>query len=144
MTWFGAAYLLGGALVFALFGQPEQSSAVNQLADELWLFLLDVTVITWLLIGFGEQVVFRGFLLNRLLVFTGDQERGWYVAAALQALWFGSGHASQGPSGMLLAGTIGFVFAMFFLSRGRRSLWPLVVVHAGVDSIVLTLSWLTR
>ena len=51
----------------ALFGQPQTSSAVQELPDNIWGFLLDVTIFTWVLIGFGEEVLFRGFILHRLL-----------------------------------------------------------------------------
>jgi membrane protease YdiL (CAAX protease family) len=88
--------------------------------------------------------VVRGFLLDCLLALTGDTKSGRILAATLQAAWFGSLHPSQGGSGMVITGAIGLAFAWFYLSRPRRDLWPLIVVHAAVDTIVLSLSWVTR
>jgi membrane protease YdiL (CAAX protease family) len=144
LPWFGAAWLAGGFVGVALFGQPQAGSAVSQLPAAWWAFLLDVTLVTWLLIGFGEEVVFRGFLLDRLLALVGDTRNGRLAAVVLQAAWFGSLHSSQGGSGMVITGTIGLAFAWFYLSRPRRNLWPLILVHATVDTIVLSVSWLAR
>jgi len=81
-------------------------------------FTLDVTIVTWVLIGFGEEFVFRGFILNRLLVLTGETRNGWVLASLLQAIWFSAGHASQGLTGMLMTGAIGFVLTMnWFTNR---------------------------
>ena len=84
---------------------------------------------TWVLIGFGEEFVFRGFILNRLLVLTGETRPGRVMASLLQAIWFGAGHASQGLTGMLMTGAVGFMLALVFLTRTNRNLWPLVIAH---------------
>ena len=96
------------------------------------------------MIGFGEEFVFRGFILNRLLLLTGESGRGVVLASLLQAIWFGSGHASQGLTGMLMTGAVGFVLALAFLTRMKRNLWPLVIAHGGIDCLVLTLNWVSR
>ena len=144
LPWFLMAWLVGGLVGVALFGQPQVSAAVTQLPDNVWGFLFDVTVITWVLIGFGEEVVFRGFTLHRLLVLTGDTRRGQMLACGIQAIWFGTLHSSQGGSGMLMTGFIGFTFAWFYLSRPQRSLWPLILVHALTDTAVLSASWILK
>lgn len=142
--WFGGAWLLGGFVGVGLFGQPEVSSAVTQLPLNPWAFLLDITLITWLLIAFGEETVFRGFVLDRLLQLTGTGNRGMWLAVVIQAAWFGSLHASQGASGMIMTGSIGLVFGWYYLNRSRGNLWPLIVLHGTVDTIILTVSWLSR
>ena len=138
---FALVWLVGGGLAVALLGQPETSGAVTQLSDNVWLFLLDVTVITWVLIGFGEEVLFRGFILHRLLALTGESRRGRIVACGLQAAFFGSLHASQGAAGVVMTGMIGFIFAWYYLGLPKRTLWPLILVHAATDTIVLSVSW---
>ena len=140
LPWFGLAWVLGGLVGVALFGQPQASSAVTQLPDNFWGLLFDVTIITWVLIGFGEEVVFRGFILHRLLVLAGETGRGQIIACGIQALLFGALHASQGGAGMIMTGLIGFTFAWFYLSRPDRSLWPLILVHALTDTIILSAS----
>ena len=133
--------LLVGGLASFLLGGPSESAAITQQPTGFWLFLLDATLVTWVLIGFGEEFVFRGFILNRLLVLTGESSRGLVFASLLQAIWFGAGHASQGLTGMLMTGAVGFVLALAFLTRMKRNLWPLVIAHAGIDTVALTVAW---
>jgi membrane protease YdiL (CAAX protease family) len=139
------AMVVGGLVGGALFGAPQQSSAVTQLPDNVWFFLLDVTVLTWVFIAFGEELVFRGMILNRLDVLFGLQGRtGIAVASLAQGILFGAGHASQGMTGMIMTGTIGTALAIYFMTRGQRSLMPLVISHGVIDTLVLSGSWLAR
>lgn len=144
LPWFAVAWLVGGFIGVGLFGQPQVSKAVTLLPESFWGAFLDVTLITWVLIGFGEEVVFRGFVLQRLLCLTGEEKSGKIIACALQAVWFGALHASQGGAGMIMTGFIGFAFAWFYLGRTERNLWPLILVHGATDSIILSASWLMR
>ena len=136
--------VIGMALVGWIFGAPEQSSAVSQLPDNIWLFLLDVTILTWVFIAFGEELIFRGMMLSRLETLFGLQGRANIVTVSLaQGVLFGAGHASQGVTGMIITGAIGTVLGMYFMTRGQRSLVPLVLSHGIIDSAVLSASWLS-
>lgn len=143
MAYIGLTLLVVGALAGFLFGEPSESATIAQQPKGFWLFLLDVTLVTWVLIGFGEEFVFRGFILNRLLILTGESRRGLVLASLLQAIWFGAGHASQGLTGMLMTGAVGFVLALLFLSRLNRNLWPLVIAHGAIDFALLTFNWIS-
>ena len=141
----GLTMVVGMTLIGTLFGAPDQSSAVSQLPDNVWLFLLDVTILTWVFIAFGEELIFRGMMLSRLETLFGLQGRANIVAASLaQGVLFGAGHASQGVTGMIITGAIGTVLAVYFMTRGQRSLVPLVLSHGIVDTMVLSASWLSR
>jgi len=144
LPWFAVAWLVGGLIGIDLYGQPQASTAVTLLPESFFLAFLDVTLITRVLIGFGEEVVFRGFVLQRLLCLTGEEKSGKIMACAPQAVWFGALHASQGGAGMIMTGFIGFAFAWFYLSRAERNLWPLILLHGATDSIVLSASWLMK
>jgi membrane protease YdiL (CAAX protease family) len=144
LPWFGGAYVLGAVIGVGLFGQPETASAITEQSESFWRFLLDLTLVTWVLIAFGEEVVFRGFTLGRLMVFTGSETSGRLTAAIAQAIWFGSLHASQGAAGMIMTGTIGLAFAWFYLSKPARTLWPLILVHALADTMLLSVAWLFK
>ena len=137
--------IVAGVVAGAIFGAPQQGSAVTQLPDNVWLFLLDVTVFTWVLIAFGEELVFRGMILSRLEVLFGLQGRANLVVVSLvQGIIFGAGHASQGVTGMIMTGAIGTALGIYFMTRGQRSLIPLVLSHGIIDSLVLSGSWLAR
>jgi membrane protease YdiL (CAAX protease family) len=53
------------------------------------------------------------------------------VAAASSTLAFAVLHAYQGAVGIVRSGLLGFLFAAAFIMTG--SLWPVILVHAGVD-----------
>ena len=86
--------------------------------------------------GFFEELLFRGFLLNRIADACGLGWIGVAVGVLAQAAIFGSLH--------LYAGSFAFVYAaLFAMANGacyllvRRNLWPLVAVHAIWDSIAI-------
>jgi membrane protease YdiL (CAAX protease family) len=98
-------------------------------------YLLEVLVIT-VMVGFVEEVIFRGLMLNALKV------RGLWKAAIITALLFGLTHALNVLAGKSLvedvaqiyyAVGIGFAFAALVLHTGI--LWPLVLAHWLIDFI---------
>ncbi len=62
------------------------------------------------------------------------------MAVLAQAVWFGSGHVSQGTSGMIMTGAIGAVLGTFHLTRARRALVPLIIGHGFVDTVSQTIN----
>ena len=89
-----------------------------------------------LLIGFAEETIFRGLMLNTL------KAHGVWRAAIITALLFGLSHALNGLAGKSMAETaaqifyavaFGFAFAALVLKKGI--LWPLVIVHFLIDFV---------
>lgn len=83
--------------------------------------------------GFGEEVLFRGFLFHRLAMLFGGSKAGWAGACVIQAALFGCAHAYQNPVGMLLTGSIGALLGILFLANGRN-LWAPIVAHTLYDT----------
>ncbi|NNJ13587.1 CPBP family intramembrane metalloprotease [Chloroflexales bacterium ZM16-3] len=86
------------------------------------------------LIGFAEEAIFRGLMLNAL------KARGLWQAAIITALLFGLSHSLNllsGKSGAAIliqvayALAVGFAFAAVVLKKGI--LWPLVIAHTLID-----------
>lgn len=97
------------------------------------VLLAEFFVIT-LLIGFAEEAIFRGLMLNAL------KAHGFWRAAIISALLFGLSHALNVLGGKSMAETaaqifyavaFGFAFAVLVLKKGI--LWPLVIVHFLID-----------
>ena len=87
-----------------------------------------------LLIGFSEETIYRGLMLNAL------KARGPWTAAIITSVLFGLSHSLNllsGKSGaeiliqVCYALAIGFGFAAVALRTGL--LWPLILVHALID-----------
>jgi uncharacterized protein len=86
-----------------------------------------VWVLVAMTVGFSEEVVYRGYLQTQLTAFT----RRASVAIALQGLLFGMAHGDQGLAVALRFSIYGFMLGA--LARWRRSLWPGIACHVGID-----------
>lgn len=131
----GAAAALG-------FEQTTPSSVAGQ-PEALSAFLLDILFGVWVGAAFGEEIFFRGMLLSKFAALFGGGRGAWGAAAVAQAIWFGAGHASQGIGGMFATGLIGLALAIFYLTRSRRSLAPMIIGHGMVNTMTLTIAHFT-
>ncbi len=120
---------------------PSQSAVLTQQPDTLIPFLLDIVFGVWIGAAIGEEIFFRGFLLTRFTTLFGTGRYALPLAILAQAIWFGSGHASQGVSGIIMTGAIGVVVGAFYVTRARRSLIPLIIGHGFVDTVSLTINF---
>jgi membrane protease YdiL (CAAX protease family) len=92
-------------------------------------------------IGFGEEMMGRGVVLNVMLQKWGDTRRGIYLAVVISSAIFGFGHLFNLVTGRLslLANltqigysfAFGMTFAACFLRN--NSIWPVIVMHAAID-----------
>ncbi|PDW01342.1 CPBP family intramembrane glutamic endopeptidase [Candidatus Chloroploca asiatica] len=98
------------------------------------LVLFTQLLILAFLIGFAEETIFRGLMLNAL------KARGLWQAAMITSLLFGLSHSLNllsGKSGadiliqVAYALAVGFAFAALVLKQGM--LWPLIVAHALIN-----------
>jgi membrane protease YdiL (CAAX protease family) len=97
-------------------------------------FLLISLAVGWTLAAFGEEFVYRGYLLTRIARVLGDAPRAWLGALTVTSIVFGAGHAYQGVSGMITAGLGGFAFGLLYLATGRN-LWVPVIAHGTMDTV---------
>lgn len=126
-----------------LLGRPEAGTAIENQPQTILGFLLDIVFNVWIITAIGEEFIFRGIILNRLrALFNIDNNKSSiYLVSGLQAIWFGLAHQSQGASGILITALIGFVLGVYILRYSKFGLWPLIVAHGLVDTVVLTISF---
>lgn len=124
------------ALGFTFMSQIPQG--VNDRWGDIhgnWPLLLLWLGIAWLSGGFAEEMFFRGYLVTRLRTLFSDTRAASVAAVVLSAAFFGYGHMYyQGLRGLVTTGAIGIAFGTMYLLL-RRNLWPIILVHAVVDSI---------
>jgi membrane protease YdiL (CAAX protease family) len=119
----GAAILVGQYLP-----SPDTSARFGNLAGNLPATLWWIAI-GWLVGGFAEEVIFRGFLLNRLEALLPRGAGGSVMAVLVQAFLFGAVHAyNRGLFGLLVLGAVGAVLGAFYLVF-HRNLWPLILAH---------------
>ena len=138
-----ALQFMGLLIIGFIFGNPSDSTAVTQQPKSIIGFILDNIFIVWIVTALGEEFIFRGFIINRLeeLFKTKNFNTKLYVIALVQAIWFGLGHQSQGLSGILITGLIGFGLGIYLLKNKKSGLWPLILAHGLVNTVVLTVSF---
>jgi len=84
--------------------------------------------IAWLVGGFAEELLFRGFLLRRAAELCGGGVPGQVFGAVAQALLFGALHWYGGSFAFVHAGVFALQMALGYFAVGRN-LWPLIAVH---------------
>lgn len=98
-----------------------------------WINYIAFVVIMWFVAAFGEEFLFRGYMLKRLAHTFGDSNLSWFIAILLSSIVFGFAHMYQGYSGVF---TTGFV-AIFF--HNRKNLWVGVLTHGIYNMVGITL-----
>jgi membrane protease YdiL (CAAX protease family) len=87
-------------------------------------------VLLCMLVGFVEEIVFRGYLQRQ---FTGWARGGLTIGILASAVVFGSAHGYQGARSMALLTVYGVLFSL--LALYRRSLRAGIFAHAWHDLI---------
>lgn len=90
--------------------------------------------IGWVVGGFMEECLFRGFLLNRVAEIFAGRALGLALGVVAQASLFGLLHYYSGSYAVVSAGVFAAVSGVFYLLIGRR-LWPCVLAHGIWNSV---------
>ena len=143
LLWALAAYGLVIAANFAIViplaqrlgWAPTDVAQLGELSGNLprlagWL------AIAWTTAAVGEELLFRGFLQNRLTTLFRGGAGGEAAAIALQATLFGFAHMAFGTRGAVTAGVVAVIYGIVYRVSGRN-LWPLIVAHGLTDTVSL-------
>jgi membrane protease YdiL (CAAX protease family) len=98
-------------------------------------------VIIWLLGAFGEELVYRGYMMTRFARMMSGERGAWIVSLVVVSLLFGFGHNEQGITGMLENVINGLVLGGLYLATGRNLVAP-ILAHGVAKTIDLTLIFL--
>ena len=135
---FGGSVVIGLIVLAALAGLAVESTglAVPEQPEQLVLSLpvwLQVLVVATA--GFTEEVLFRGYAVERMTELTGSR----WIGAFLPVLVFGAVHAPfWGLGHALIAGMTGFWLTLLYL--WRRDLWTNITAHALLDGVVFVVA----
>jgi membrane protease YdiL (CAAX protease family) len=127
-------------LFTALTHQPVDVSEFKLLVGNVKLLLL-YFVVVWTLAAFGEEMTYRGYVLNRAADLAGRRPWSWVAGLLFVTLLFGFGHSYQGLAGMLDTGLHGLLLGALYLASGRN-LWVCVIAHGVSDTIALIMAFL--
>ncbi len=110
------------------------------LKGDLPLFL-GIIPFVWLFAAFGEEFLYRGYLLGRFAQVLGGGRLALALAILGQAVLFGLAHWYQGPVGMVPIGAVAVLTGIATTAWGRN-LWPAMVAHGLVDTLGFTMLYL--
>lgn len=97
--------------------------------------------IVWVFAGFGEEIGYRGYLLNKLCDVFGRTRLADVIAILGSAVLFGFGHYYKGPAGVLDSGKAGVILGTVYLISGRN-LWTCVLTHGFIDTVAVFAAYL--
>lgn len=135
-----AIFALGGALVQAMgLPQPDPGFVLDMVTESPAMFVLWVVGVAWFAAGLGEELLWRGFLMDRLERLGGLRGKVWLVLV-VQAVLFGLPHLYQGWGGVIVTGMVGLLLGWVRIMQ-RGNLWAVVIAHAAVDTIMMSLAY---
>jgi hypothetical protein len=119
-------------VVIRLTGQPVDRTSFDVLRGNVTALIFGLLVV-WTLAAFGEELIFRGYLMNTLKHILPHKNGGWFLPCVVNAILFGFGHTYQGISGIILLAVVGLLYALFYLASGRN-LWVPILMHGLYDT----------
>lgn len=132
----GALQLLSEFVIEPLTGRPDLSdfqSLVGNLPAALGML-----AVVWTLAAFGEEMGYRGYVLERAAAFGGHSRAAYIAALIVVSLLFGLWHYYQGPAGMIGSTVSGLYFGLLWF-LGGRNLWLPILAHGLSDTLGLAL-----
>jgi hypothetical protein len=120
-------------LLARLTGQMPDLSAFDRVTGNVkWLMIS--LAFTWTLFAFGEELIFRGYLLNRIADLVGRSRSSWGVALVLASAVFGLSHFMQGITGVSENFIDGIFLGALYLKCGRKLAVP-ILAHGVTDTM---------
>jgi membrane protease YdiL (CAAX protease family) len=131
------AFVAGSVVGVNLAGaqQAADMSGYDYLQGNLPMLLLALAAV-YVVSSFGEEVIYRGFLINRIVEMGHGARVAWAAAVAISAVVFGLIHFDWGLMGVIQTTFMGLALAVSYLVT-KRNLWPLVLAHAYLDTVLL-------
>ena len=129
-------------LLTRLLGKPPDLSGFPDVRGHLKFALLLIALI-WILAAFGEELVYRGYLMNRLADLGRGTRTAWVVSLLVISCIFGLAHYQQGLTGILEEGSDGVILGLLYLAC-RRNLAVPIVAHGVCDTIDIVLLFLGK
>jgi membrane protease YdiL (CAAX protease family) len=120
-----------------LLGRQPDLELFRMLAGNLKMTLLFIAL-AWTLAAFGEEMVWRGYLMNRVADVLGRSKRRWMLSLVIVSMVFGFAHEYQGLTGWMEEGLAGLALGLMYLGTGNNLAVP-IVAHGVCDTIDMVL-----
>jgi len=125
-----------------LVGREPDLELFRMLTGNIKMTLLFI-VLAWVLAAFGEELFWRGYLMNRIADLGGRTPRMWIVSLVVVNIAFGFAHGYQGLTGWIEEGIAGIFLGLMYLRTGRNLCVP-IIAHGVSDTIDMVLIFLGK
>ena len=120
---------------------PDVSQFAPLIGNTFLLFLS--LIVSWTLAAFGEELVYRGYLMNRVADLVGANRAGLLISLIAVSILFGISHLYQGTSGIIVITLHGLLLGALYLATGRN-LWVPIIAHGVNDTVGFILIFLGK
>jgi uncharacterized protein len=129
-------------LLVGLTGRMPDLSQFQILRHNPKILLVGLAL-TWTVAAFGEEMVYRGYLMNRIAEIGRNSRTAWIISLVLGNVLFGAAHMGQGITGMIENAIDGILLGVLYLRR-KNSLATPIIAHGVTDTVDLLLLFLGR
>ena len=133
----GAGFVVGSIVAANLMPIPEGANmgGYDYMQGNLPMLLLALAGV-YVVSSFGEEVIYRGFLINRIAEMGDGSKTALMIAVVISAIVFGLVHFGWGLFGIVQTTFMGLALAIAYLVV-KRKLWVLILAHAYMDTVLL-------
>jgi membrane protease YdiL (CAAX protease family) len=129
-------------ILVRLLGKQPDLEDFRALTGDLKTTLIFIAL-AWTLAAFGEEMVYRGYLMNRVADLMNRTRSAWIVSLIVVHVGFALAHAYQGWTGAIDEGFQGLLLGIIYLRTGRTLAVP-IIAHGVSDSIDFVLMFLGK
>lgn len=132
-----AGFIVGSIIMANITGIPEGTSmsGYDYLKDNIGMLLLTLGGV-YIASSFGEEVIYRAFLINRISELGQNTKKATIAAVLFSSIIFGLIHYEWGPMGIVQTGFMGLALGICYIKLKKR-LWILILAHAYLDTILM-------
>ena len=117
------------------FGVRQESKALGTTTHSA-VWVLEMLAVFWGFAAFGEELGYRGYLLNRAAEIGNRSKAADLLALLLVSGLFGYGHYYKGYAGVIASSVSGLVLGAAYL-LSRRNLWVNILAHGFRDTFAM-------
>jgi membrane protease YdiL (CAAX protease family) len=129
-------------LLTRLTGKPPDLSDFRAITGNVKYALITIAL-AWTLAAFGEELVWRGYVMNRVADLGNRTRLAWFWSLIVVHAAFGLAHSYQGVTGIIEEGLAGFFLGLMYLGT-RKNLAVPIVAHGVSDTLDLLLIFLGK
>lgn len=136
------AFILASVVMVNITGIPEAAdhSAYNYISGNLGMLVLSLAGV-FIVSSFGEEIVYRAFLINRLSELGSNHTYVRILAVLISSVIFGLAHYSWGLMGIIQTSFMGLALGCSYVYL-KRKIWVLIIAHAYMDTMLMVQMYL--